>query len=189
MKTLSALVGTAALALVLTACSGNEDGKTTQGSVDDGEKSNEYGSIDHGVKDKDGVGFSLNGETIEEAANVPEDEKKAILTTFNRYIDTLNSQQIDEYLNTLSTATYNLDEERAATEELLATGVLTRTPDDATIVKYSKEEAQVFTTMETSIKVNETGAEEASKGRQVTVLTKEDGDWKVKAVHYIGDPQ
>lgn len=189
MKKIPALIGTASLALLLSACSGDGDNKSTSGSIDDGERSNEYGSIDHGVKEDGEIGFSLDGGSVEEAENVPEDEKTAILKTFNQYIDTLNAGQVDEYLTTLSTDNYDVDEERAAAEEMLASGELTRTPDDLTIVQYSEEEAQLFSTMKTVMKVKETGQEDARQGRQVTVLTKQDGDWKVKAVHYIGDQE
>ncbi|MGG0644168.1 hypothetical protein ABE021_09520 [Sporosarcina gallistercoris] len=201
MKKLTGLVGMAALALMLSACTGDDDSaQKNSGSIDDGERTNENGSIDHGVKDKgetggketkedDDIGFSLDGGSIEEAADVPAEQKQSIVAAFNRYIDTLNEGDVDAYLETLSADGYDLDEERAATEQLLATYELTRTPEDITIVKYSDEEAQVFTTMETAMKDKESGKEEVSAGRQVTVMANENGKWKAKAVHYIGDPE
>lgn len=198
MKKISTIIGTASLALLLGACGGDDDGQSTQGSVDDGEQSTEFGSVDHGVKDKNDlgqedeegeVGFNIEGGSIEEEANVPADEKKLILETFNQYIDTLNAGDVDAYLETLSTDGYNLEEERTATEEMLTTTELTRTPDDLTIVKYEETEAQVFTTMKTAVKEKNGDAEEENIGRQVTVMTKEDGQWKVNAVKYMGDPE
>ncbi|REB08829.1 hypothetical protein DVB69_06830 [Sporosarcina sp. BI001-red] len=198
MKKTTGLIGVASLALLLSACSGDDDSaKKNPGSIDDGEQTNEYGSIDHGVTDKgdkanedgDDVGFSLDGGSIEEAANVPAEQKEAIVQAFNQYIDTLNEGDVDAYLESLSSDGYDLDDERAATEELLATRELTRTPTELTIVKYSEEEAQVFTTMETTVKDKESGKQDVSKGRQVTVMTNENGKWKAKAVHYIGDPE
>ena len=198
MNKLLAIVGTTTLALLLSACSGDDEGQSSQGSVNDGEQSSEFGSVDHGVKDKNDlgaesgeseVGFSLEGGSIEEAANVPADEKEAILDTFTRYIDTLNAGEVDAYLETLSEEGYDLDEERAATEEMLATTELTRTPDDITIVKFEDTEAQVFTTMKTEVKKKGSEEGEANIGRQVTVLTKDDATWKVSAVKYMGDPE
>ncbi|MBD7909002.1 nuclear transport factor 2 family protein [Sporosarcina gallistercoris] len=201
MKKITGLVGTAALALMLSACSGDDDStEKNSGSINDGEQTNENGSIDHGVTDKgdtgakeakedDDIGFSLDGGGVEEAADVPAEQKEAIVAAFNRYIETLNEGDVDAYLETLSSDGYDLDEERAATEQLLATHELTRTPEDVTIVKYSDEEAQVFTTMETAVKDKESGAQDVSAGRQVTVMVNEDGAWKAKAVHYIGDPE
>ncbi|WP_025785978.1 nuclear transport factor 2 family protein [Sporosarcina sp. D27] len=204
MKKITGLVGMATLALMLSACSGDDDNtQKNSGSIDDGEQTNENGSIDHrvtengkkeGSKDESGedgidVGFSLEGGSIEEAANVPTEQKEAIVEAFNRYIDTLNAGDVDAYLETLSEDGYNVDEERAATEELLATHVLTRTPEDITIVKYSDTEAQVFTSMETAIKDKESEEQDVNVGRQVTVMANEDGNWRVKSVHYIGDQE
>ncbi len=204
MKKVTGFAGVVTLALMLSACSGEDDAAQSKpGSIDDGEQTNEYGSIDHGVTDKgetegkegkaddagDDIGFSLDGGSIEEAANVPDEQKKAITESFNRYIDTLNAGEVDAYLETLSTDGYDLDEERAASEELLATRELIRTPEELTIVKYSDEEAQVFTVMETSVKDKESGEQSVSEGRQVTVMVNDKDTWKVKAVHYIGDPE
>ncbi|MCM3756399.1 DUF3225 domain-containing protein [Sporosarcina aquimarina] len=204
MKKITGLVGMVTLALMLSACSGDDDSaQKNSGSIDDGEQTNENGSIDHGVKEsgekegkkdetgEDGidVGFSLEGGSIEEAANVPAEQKIAIVESFSRYIDTLNVGDVDAYLETLSADGYNVEEERAATKELLATHVLTRTPEDITIVKYSDTEAQVFTSMETAVKDKESGEQDVNIGRQVTVMTNEDGNWKVKSVHYIGDQE
>ncbi|WJY26158.1 MULTISPECIES: nuclear transport factor 2 family protein [Sporosarcina] len=196
MKKTAVLFGTAALVLTLGACGGEDSSENSQGSVNDGEQTNEYGSIDHGVKDKgtemegkDGgdVGFSLNGGDIEEASGVPEDQKEAIEKAFSEYIDTLNAGDVDAYLATLSEEGYDLGEERAATEELLTENELTRTPEDLTIVEYTEDEAQVFTVMKTAVKSKASGEEDVSSGRQVTVMNHEDGNWKVKSVHYIGD--
>lgn len=199
MKKVTGIIGSATLVLLLGACGGEDEGQSTQGSIDDGEQSSEFGSVDHGVKDKsdleeqsdDGeIGFSLEGGSIEEEANVPAEEKEAILDTFTRYIDTLNAGDVDAYLDTLSKDGYDLDEERTATKEMLATTELTRSPDNITIVKYTDTEAQVFTTMTTEVKEKESDAEaEKNIGRQVTVLTKEEGTWKVSAVKYMGDPE
>ena len=69
------------------------------GSVDDGEATNGYGAIDHGVDEKK-VGFSITGDTIEEAANIPAEEKEQILEAFNAYIEAFNEKDIEGYMNT-----------------------------------------------------------------------------------------
>ena len=57
------------------------------------------------------------GGAIEEASGVPAEEKEQILAVFNVYIDTLNEQDIDGYLDTLSTKDYDIEEERAFMED------------------------------------------------------------------------
>ncbi|MFS0575572.1 nuclear transport factor 2 family protein [Sporosarcina sp. 179-K 3D1 HS] len=175
-----------ALLLLLGACGKKEEPLEGRGSVDDGEQPNSYGTIDHGVDDQK-VGFSLSGDTIEEATGIPEEEKKKILETFDVYIDTLNNRDIDGYLATLSEEKYDLAEERKVTETLFEEYDLTREASDVTIVKYSDSEAQVFSKIRTFYKQQSTGLETNPTGRQVTVFKKEGDAWKVAGVHYVGD--
>ncbi|ARK25484.1 hypothetical protein SporoP37_13010 [Sporosarcina sp. P37] len=172
------------LALVLGAC-GNSDDKNTNAPVNE-EPAPGSGAIDHGVDDKK-VGFSMSGDKVEEAADVPEQEKADILAAFDNYIETLNQQDIDGYLATLSTEGYDLEEERQATEEMLANTAMKRETDNETIVKYTGESAQVFSTLKTTFTDKESGVENTPEGRQVTVFNKEDGEWKVFSIHFIGD--
>lgn len=173
-----------ALALVLGACSGKTD--DNENNPADGEETPGTGSIDHGP-DGEKVGYSLSDGKVVEAKNVPEEEKKNILDTFSRYIETLNEKDVDGYLETLSGKGYDLDEERKAAEDMLAAAQLKRETSDETIVKYSEEEAQVFATIKTTFTDLQSGAEDAPEGRQVTVLHKENGAWKVFSIHFIGN--
>lgn len=179
-------------ALLLGACGNANSDSPTGGSTDDGEAVNENGAIDHGVKDKTDereIGFSLTGETVEEAENVPKQEKADIVAALDEYIATFNEKDIDAYMNTLSdrTESFDLDAERTYMTETFAQYGLNREISDVTITKYSESEANVFATMITVLKELSSDEEVTMKGRQVTVLTKDDGEWKVSSVHYIGD--
>ena len=185
MKKIFVPIGMSVL-LLLGACSNDEGNSTGGGSVNDGEVPNENGAIDHGVDDKK-VGFSLDGGVIEEASGVPAEEKEQILAVYNVYIDTLNEQDIDGYLDTLSSEDYDFEKERAFMEEQFSEYELNREVSNVTIVKYSDKEAQVFSNLKTSYKQISTGLVTKQDGRQVTVFTKNDGDWKAASVHYIGD--
>jgi hypothetical protein len=172
--------------LLLGACSSDGEKSTGSGSVNDGEVPNKNGAIDHGVDDKK-VGFSLEGGEIEEASGVPAEEKEQILAVYNVYVDTLNEQDIDGYLDTLSPEDYDLDEERKFVEKQFSEYEINREVSNVTIVKYSDKEAQVFSNLKTSYKQISTGLVTKQDGRQVTVFTKNGGDWKASSVHYIGD--
>lgn len=189
MKKFSIILGLA-LVLLLGACSGDKENSSGRGSVDDGEAANGYGSIDHGVDDKK-VGFSLTGETIEEAEGVPAAEKEQILQAFDKYIDAFNDNDIEGYLATLSkhSESFDLEEERDLMTDVLREYDLKREATDVTIVKYSENEAQVFAKLQTSMKQLASGLETNPKGRQVTVFTKDEGDWKVASVHFILDEE
>lgn len=180
------------LILILGACSKKEDANTNQGSVEDGESTNQFGSIDHGVddtKDDTKVGFNMTGDSIEEAANVPADEKDSMMKSFDTYIHAFNSQDVEEYMSVLSKEpkSFSIDEERDYIESVFKEYELNREATDVTIVKYdeNKNEAQVFANLQTSMKQKSTGLETKRDGRQVTVFTKEDGSWKVNSVYYM----
>lgn len=176
----------AALAIALVASGCNKKEESGSGSVTDGEEQSNYGAIEHGP-DENKVGFSMTGEDVVEAEGVPEEEKEKIMEAFKQYIETLNNQDVDGYLATLSPEGYDLEEERKVTEDLFKEYDLKREASNETIVKYEENEAQLFSTLTTTFKQLSTGDETAPEGRQVTVFHKEDGEWKVFSVHFIGE--
>ncbi|MFJ7932787.1 nuclear transport factor 2 family protein [Sporosarcina sp. NPDC096371] len=174
--------------LLLGACSKDEGGASNGGSATDGEATPGFGTIDHGVDEKK-VGFNLSDGSIEEAANVPVGEKEKILAVFTSYIDRLNNKDIDGYFDILSDQSGSFDkvEERSYLEQTFEEYDVTREVSDVTVVTYSENEAQVFANLQTKMKQLSSGLETNPSGRQVTVFTKDDGEWKVSAVHYLGD--
>ncbi len=136
--------------------------------------------------DDEKIGFSMTGGSIEEASGVPEDEKEAILEAFNTYIKTFNEQDLEGYLAMIG-SNYDVDEEREFIESHFENYEQTREPTNVTIVKYDETEAQVFANLDNHLKQLSTGFETGDKIRQVTVFEKENGDWKVKSVHSIGE--
>lgn len=135
------------------------------------------------------VGFSLTGDSIEEAENIPEDEKKAILEAFDVYITSFNEKNLDAYMDMISdhSESFDKEEELEYIETFFADYDLVRDPTDITIVKYQEDEAQVFSTLGHKLKQLSSGLEKEESARQVTVFTKEEGNWKVKSVHSIGE--
>lgn len=189
MKKLQFLMVLAAV-LLLGACTSNDDKSSGHGSVNDGEAVNQYGSIDHGVDEKK-IGFNLTGETIEEAAGVPAEDKERILATFDVYIDAFNDKDVDRYIDTLSEQTDSFDKlkEREYMTDAFSAYDVDRQATDVTIVKYTDTEAQVFAKLKTSLKQLSTGLQTNQSGRQVTVLVKENSEWKVSSVHYVGEEE
>lgn len=176
-------------ALLLGACSDDKDQPTNQSTADDGEVATGSGAIDHGI-DENGVGITVTGDTVEEASNVPAEEKKQILAAFDIYIDAFNDKDIDRYIDTLSANTESFDKEQERTymtDEVFNLYDLDREASDVTIVKYSETEAQVFAELKTKMKQIATGLEVEESGRQVTLFVKEENDWKVSSVYYIGN--
>lgn len=139
------------------------------------------------TKEQDGIGFSLSDDTIEEAANVPEDEKTAILDVFNTYIETSNEKDIDKYMDTIAEKPDSFDkaEEKTYLETEWEDKDIIREPSDITIVNFNEEkkEAQVYANINNKVKQLSTGLETSIQSRQVTVFKQEEGNWKVSAVH------
>ncbi|KZE38387.1 hypothetical protein AV656_05585 [Bhargavaea cecembensis] len=189
MKKMKWLLAPAAALLLMAGCGGSDEGNTN--STDEGNApAGKQSAIGHGTEDG-AIGFEMTDDgSIEEASGVPEEEKNAILDTFDRYIDTFNSGDIDGYLEVLATGedAYDPEQERAAFEQMSAQfDKVERTPSDMTVVSYEESEAQLFANLETTLVDKETGESVTEKGRQVTVLTKQDGEWKVKEVYYVGN--
>lgn len=158
---------------VLTACGNKEDA-----TPKDVEKEIEEGT----------VGFEMLGNSIQEAANVPEDEKEEILAAFEGYIKAFNEKDLERYKHIISKNAegFKYEEDIQAVTEVFEQYDINREAQDVTIVKYKENEAQVFSNLKTATKEIETGTELAAVGRQVTVFVKED-HWKVSSIYYIGN--
>ena len=160
-------------ALVLAAC-GDTD------TADNTAKTNEE-IIEEGT-----IGFEVLGETVEEASGVPAEEKEKILVTFNEYIESFNVEDIDRYAQTLSKNPkgFKYEQELDEVKKIFNQySVIDRKAEDITIVKYSKEEAQVFANMTADMVEAASNIEVTGEARTVVVLVKEDGTWKVTSVH------
>lgn len=172
--------------LVLSAC-GNDEEKA--GSTSDGEPTNENNALEHGVPDQSEVGFEMNGGKIEETQDVPKDEKKAILAAFDTYMTSFNEEDIDTYMSVIAKEPEGFDyaEEEAVVKKTFAEYNANRIAEDVTLIKYDKNQAQVFATLNISMEQESTGAKLDRSGRQVTVFTNEDGEWRVTSVFFIGN--
>lgn len=159
-------------------------------ACNDNEKDNEFDAKENAKTIEEGtVGFEVMGDNIEEVTNVPANEKKAIHAAFDEYIASFNAKDIDRYINTLSKNPqgFDYDEEVKAVKAAFKEYNVEKKASDVILVKYSDEEAQVFSNLDTNTKEIATGTELSDSGRQVTVFVKEDGAWKVSSIYYIGN--
>ena len=143
---------------------------------------------DIAVQEESTVGFEMANGKIEEAQNVPEQERESIIAAFDEYMEAFNAKDIERYIATLShdPKGFNIEEERKVLLSTFETYDVERLAEDVTIVKYSETEANVFSTLKIDLVEKETGADLSSVGRQVTVFKKEENSWKVSSVYYIG---
>lgn len=138
------------------------------------------------VIDKGTVGFEIMGDSIEEAANVPAEEKDKLLAAFAEYIDAFNTEDIERYEQTLSKNPkgFKYEEDLETAKQIFDQySVIDRKAEDVTVVKYSEEEAQVFANMSANMVEEGSDIEMTGEARTVVVFVKEDGEWKVSSVH------
>ena len=180
----------AALILVLAACNDKEEVNSEAGSVNDSTPSQTESTLDHGVKDKSDVGFEMSSDgNVEEAANVPEKEKTAVLNAFNEYIEAFNAEDIDRYLSVISKKPegFNYEDDKKMVIETFENYDTVRTAEDVTIIEYNDKEAQVYSNLHIALHEPGSGAKLDRNGRQVTVFAKEEGKWLVTSVYFIGE--
>ncbi|MER2261236.1 MAG: nuclear transport factor 2 family protein [Psychrobacillus sp.] len=180
----------AALILVLAACNDKEEVNSEAGSVNDSTPSQTESTLDHGVKDKSDVGFEMSSDgNVEEAANVPEKEKTAVLNAFNEYIEAFNEEDIDRYLSVISKKPegFNYEDDKKMVIETFENYDTVRTAEDVTIIEYNDKEAQVYSNLHIALHEPGSGAKLDRNGRQVTVFAKEEGKWLVTSVYFIGE--
>ena len=87
-----------------------------------------------------------------------------------------NEKDLERYKQIISKNAkgFKYEEDVQAVAEVFEQYDVNRIAEDVTIVKYSDNEAQVFSNLKTETKELETGAEMSGVGRQVTVLVKEE---------------
>lgn len=176
-----------ALIFLLAGCSDGEKAEENSNSSEDGNASAENNAIGHGLEDGGEVGFTLDDEGKVKQAEVPVDEKKAILASYTEYIEAFNAEDTDRYMDTVSKNPEGFDreEDKKALEETFATYDTLYTTSDETIVKYEADRAEVYATIDVEMKDPNSDKKLKQMGRQVVVFKKEEGKWLVSALHFI----
>ena len=100
-----------------------------------------------------------------------------------------NEEDIDRYMKTISKNPegFNYEDEKVVVEDTFAEYDTVRTAENVTIIEYDESQAQVYADIEVKLSHPTSGAELDRNGRQVTVFVKEDGNWLVTSVYFIGE--
>lgn len=176
---------------LLTACAGDEPAANENSTADlvpQGQQAIETHAAKSTEEDTQ-VGFEMAGGVIEEAQNVPEQEKEQIVQAFEQYIEAFNQENIDDYMARISENPkgFDYESEKEFVQETFEEYDTKRQPSDITIIKYDEQEAQVFANLAIELEQHSTGGKVATSGRQVTVFTKENNNWLVTSVYFIRD--
>lgn len=187
MMNLLKLLTISVFGLLLVACGNDTD--TSQSNND--APQNAQSTLDHGVTN-DSVGFNVSGDgSVEEAANVPKEEREAVIEVFNENLAAFNEEDIDRYMATIAKKPegFKYEDEKVAVQTAFEKYDTKREASNHTIVKYNENEAQLFANIDISMSEPNSGATIDRSGRQVTVFVKEDGNWRVSSVYFIGDTE
>ena len=160
-------------ALVLAACGDTDTADNTAKTTEE--------IIEEGT-----VSIEMLGGSFVEDSSVPTEEKEKILATFNEYIESFNAEDLERYAQTLSKNPkgFKYDQELEDVKKTFDQySVIDRKAEDITIVKYSEQEAQVFSNMTAEMVEEASDIEMTGGARTVVVLVKEEGNWKVTSVH------
>lgn len=158
--------------LLLAACSEN-DSQTAE----DLQK-----KIDEGT-----VGYEIVDGKVEAATNVPTDVEKQILTALEEYITSFNEKDLKRFEQTVSQAdaTYFTETIKEAQAVFTQYSTIERQTEDVTISKYSEDRVEVFLNVTGRVVEAATDNEMTASARQIIVMIKENGAWKVSSVHSI----
>jgi DNA segregation ATPase FtsK/SpoIIIE-like protein len=119
---------------------------------------------------------------IEEAKNIPPEERTAILAALNQQIQSFNKKDLDGYMETISEnpKSFDYDEEKAYVQKVFQTFDAVMEPANITIIQYDQtaQTANVFMNMKSTSKDIKTGKEVSQTTRQMMVFQKEEGSWK-----------
>jgi ketosteroid isomerase-like protein len=131
------------------------------------------------VKETDKAKTTLPAPPIEEA-DIPEEEKTALLAVFQQHIDAFNAEDVERYMDTISKKplSFDYDEEKVYVQNVFDDYDITLNPQHVTIIEYTNNKASIFAEMHTVTK-DDAGNEIEDVARQVTMFRKDDGEWKI----------
>lgn len=187
-----------ALLLTGTLLAGCRDGQQNEAanSASDGEPANTATQETHTASDERKAGTAADEESnskeesaaqtekvpIEEAENVPSEEKTAILAVLDKQVESFNRKDIDGYMSTISKTPESFDytEEKLYVQKVFETFEASMTPLNPMIIKYDEETktANVFMNMTSTSKDVGTGKKVSQTTRQIMVFQKEEAGWK-----------
>lgn len=181
----------AGLVLVLAACSDSEEPSVNENTVEDGNAASENNAVDHGIEENkdEKVGFTVDDEGNVIEADVPEEKAKELLAAYEEYVAAFNSEDIDRYMKTIAQEPdgFDREEDQAALTKAFETYDSQYETSDETIVKYEEDRAEVFAVLNVKMKAANSNDAVEQTGRQVVVFKKENDEWKVTSVHFIGN--
>ncbi|MGF2617951.1 nuclear transport factor 2 family protein [Rossellomorea vietnamensis] len=173
------MIGLGVSSLLLAGCNNNEGADDT----DKPEENTEEQAEETPAEDQTSALLEETSE-LEEAEDVPEEEKQAILDAYNEYIESFNAEDVERYMATLSETPVNfeLEKEEEAVNNVFSKLDVRREASNVKIVNYSSKKADVYSDLEVVTSDPESDREATTTGKQLTIFQKTDDGWKVSMI-------
>jgi len=139
-----------------------------------------------GESKEDEAGYSVVDGKIEEAAEIPAEDKKQLLAAFKEYMDAFNEKDLERYEAILAQNPegFNLQEDLSNAAAVFDDFDIKRTATNVTITDYSGNRAYIYADIIIDVKQDNTEAKDEIK--QLTQFVKESTGWKVTSLQAIG---
>ncbi|RLQ96806.1 Cif family virulence factor [Falsibacillus albus] len=181
---------TGMLLLSVSACSQKDEKKSSEpkNSVDQNQPDAKT-KTDTGASDQDQA--QTSAPPIKEAKNISKEDSLALQKVMDKYFQAFNSEDIDAYMSIISKhpKSFDYDSEKKYTKNTFDHMDVRLNPKSIIIMDYDKkkQEANVFSEIETTVTDPQTGQSAKSLTRQINTFHKEDGGWKIIATSVMQD--
>jgi ketosteroid isomerase-like protein len=181
------MIGLGVSSLLLAGCNNNENA----GNTDKPDESTQEEQTEESANplEEQTAQILEEAKDMKEAADIPEEEKQAILDAFNEYIESFNDEDAERYMATLSKTPVNftLEEEEAAVNNVFSKLDVRRKASNVKIINYQGKKADVYAELEVTTKDPNSDREATTTGRQLTIFQKTDEGWKVSMIRVKQD--
>jgi ketosteroid isomerase-like protein len=180
------MIGLGVSSLLLAGCNNNEgtsnENQPEENAQEQTEETEEQPAVN--PLEEQNAKILKDAASLEEAENIPEEEKQAILDAFNKYIESFNEENVEEYLSTLSETPVNftLEDEEEAVNNVFQKLDVTRKASNVKIINYQGKKADVYAELDVTTKDPNSDRQAETSGKQLTIFQKTDDGWKVSMI-------
>jgi ketosteroid isomerase-like protein len=181
------MIGLGVSSLLLAGCNNNEGAENTDKPEENAQE--EQTDETTNPLEEQTAQILEEASDMEEAKDIPEEEKQAILDAFNEYIESFNDEDVERYMATLSKTPVNftLEDEEEAVNNVFSKLDVRRKASNVKIINYQGKKADVYAELEVTTKDPNSDREATTTGRQLTIFQKTDEGWKVSMIRVMQD--
>jgi ketosteroid isomerase-like protein len=183
------MIGLGVSSLLLAGCNNNEGSEENTDKPEENTQEEQTTEESANPLEEQTAQILDDAAEMEEPADIPEEEKQAILDAFNEYIESFNDEDVERYMATLSETPVNftLKEEEAAVNNVFSKLDVQREASNVKIINYQGKKADVYAELEVTTKDPNSDREATTTGRQLTIFQKTDEGWKVSLIRVMQD--